>query len=77
MFLKIIFFEFNGEGKRQKSGTAFGTKFAPPYGCIFMDKVEMEFFFIWTHGTQELDSFLNEPNKFDPNLSFTYETSKE
>ena len=30
-----------------------------------------------THGTQELDSFLNEFNKFHPNLSFTYETSKE
>ena len=32
---------------------------------------------IWTHGTQELDSFLNELNKFHPNLSFTYETSEE
>ena len=30
---------------------------------------------IWTHGTQ--DSFLNELNKFHPNLSCTYETSKE
>ena len=30
-----------------------------------------------THGTQELDSFLNELNKFHPNLSFTCETSKE
>ena len=93
--LKNNFFEFNGEVKRQKSGTAFGTKFAPPYACIFMDKVETEFlksqelqpflwlrymddiFSIWTHGTQELDSFINELNKFDPNLSFTYETSKE
>ena len=36
-----------------------------------------DIFFIWTHGTQELDSFLNELNKFHPNLSFTYETSKE
>ena len=36
-----------------------------------------DIFFIWTHGTQKLDSFLNEPNKFHPNLSFTYETSKE
>ena len=34
-------------------------------------------FFIWTHGTQELDSFTNELNKFHPNLSFTYETSEE
>ena len=93
--LKNNFFEFNGEVKRQKSGTAIGTKFAPPYACIFMDEVETEFlksqelqpflwlryiddiFFIWTHGTQELDSFLNELNKFHPNLSFTYDTSKE
>ena len=36
-----------------------------------------DIFFIWTHGTQELDSFLNELNKFHPNLSFTYETSEE
>ena len=32
---------------------------------------------IWTHGTQELDSFLNELNRFHPNLNFTYETSME
>ena len=86
--LKNNFFEFNGEVKRQKSGTAIGTKFSPPYACIFMDEVETEFlksqvsqpflwlryideiFFIWTHGTQELDSFLNKLNKFHHNLSF-------
>ena len=33
--------------------------------------------FIWTHRTLELDSFLKELNKFHPNLSFNYETSKE
>ena len=42
--LKNNFFEFNGEGKRQKLGTAIGTKFATPYACIFMDAVETEFF---------------------------------
>ena len=31
------FFEFNMKVKRQKSGTAVGTKFAPPYARIFMD----------------------------------------
>ena len=41
--LKNIFFEFNGEVKLQKYGTAIGTKFAPPYACIFMDEVETEF----------------------------------
>ena len=38
--LKNNFFQFNGEVKRQKCGTAIGTKFAPPYACIFMDEVE-------------------------------------
>ena len=93
--LKNNFFEFNGEVKWQKSGTAIGTKFAPPYACIFIDEVETEFlksqelqpilwlrciydiFFIWAHGTQELNFFLNELNKFHSNLRFTYETSKE
>ena len=32
--LKNNFFEFNGEVKRQKLGTAIGTKFAPLYACI-------------------------------------------
>ena len=27
----------------QISGTAIETKFAPPYACVFMDKVEREF----------------------------------
>ena len=38
----------------QISGTAIGTKFAPPYVCIFMDKFETNFFkmkklqpFVW------------------------------
>ena len=31
-------FEFNGKVKQQKPGTTIGTKFAPPYACIFMDK---------------------------------------
>ena len=83
------------EGRRQKSGTAIGTKFALPYACIFIDQVETEFLksqelqpflwpryiddilFIWTRGTQELNSFLNQLNKFHRNLNFTYETSKE
>ena len=36
--LKNNFFEFNGEVELQKYGTAIGTKFAPPYAGIFMDK---------------------------------------
>ena len=93
--LKNNYFEFNGKVKQQISGTAIGTKFAPPYACIFMDDVETRFletqefkplvwfryiddvFFIWNHGQEKLDSFLEELNGFNPYLKFTYESSKE
>ena len=32
--------------------------------------------FIWTHGDEKLVQFFNKLNNFHPNLSFTYETSK-
>ena len=51
--LKNNFFEFNGEVKRQKSRTAIGTKFAPPYACIFMFEIDAEFL-----KSQELQPFL-------------------
>ena len=41
--LKNNYSEFNGKVKKQISGTAIGTKFAPPYACIFMDQVETDF----------------------------------
>ena len=41
--LKSNYFEFNSSFKHQISGTAIGTKFAPPYVCIFMDYIEREF----------------------------------
>ena len=41
--LKNNYFEFNSDIYHQKSGTAIGTKFAPPYACLFMDRVETEF----------------------------------
>ena len=41
------YFEFNGETKQQIF--AIGTKFAPPYACIFMDQVESEFLKTQTH----------------------------
>ena len=28
---------------QQKSGTAIGTKFAPPYACIYMDEGQQKF----------------------------------
>ena len=51
--LKNNFFEFNDGVKRQKSGTAIGTNFAPPYACIFIDEVETEFL-----KSEELQPFL-------------------
>ena len=51
--MKNNFFQFNGEFKLQKSGTAIGTKLAPPYASIFIDEVETEF-----HESQELEPFL-------------------
>ena len=41
--LIMNYFEFNGIVKQQISGTAIGTKFAPTYACIFMDKLETDF----------------------------------
>ena len=35
-------FDFNSKTYQQKSGTAIGTKFAPPYACIYMDEVEQK-----------------------------------
>ena len=41
--LKNNYFEFNGKIKQQISGTGIGTKFAPPYACLFIDKTETVF----------------------------------
>ena len=40
--LKNNTFEFNNQIKQQISGTAIGTKCAPSYACIFMDKADTE-----------------------------------
>jgi len=41
--LKNNFFEFDQKVYQQISGTAIGTKFAPPYACIFLDQLESSF----------------------------------
>ena len=41
--LKNNYFEFKESIKQQLSGTAIGKKFAPPYACIFVDKLELNF----------------------------------
>ena len=58
---KNNFFEFNNEIKQQISGTAIGTKFAPPCTCIYMDKPETDFLktqklqpFVWLRYTDDI-----------------------
>ena len=93
--LKNNFFEFNNDVLQQMYGTAIGTKFAPPYACIFMDQIETKFlriqshqpmiwfkyiddiFFVWTHGEEKLEEFMADFNAFNPNIQFTYESSKK
>ena len=41
--LKNNFFEFETIIIQQISGTAIGTKFAPPYACLYMDRIENDF----------------------------------
>ena len=41
--LKNSYFEFGNKIKQQNSGTAIGTKFAPPYSFIFMSDLETKF----------------------------------
>ena len=41
--LKNNFFEFDSKVFQQIAGTDIGTKFAPPYACIFMDQLETKF----------------------------------
>ena len=41
--LKKNFLEFETKIIQQISGTAIGTKFAPPYACLFMDRIEKDF----------------------------------
>ena len=36
-----------------------------------------DIFFIWTHGEEELQTFLRSLNEFHTNIQFTYESSKE
>ena len=89
------YFEFGQKEFHQISGTAIGTKFLPPYACIFMDKFETNFlktqklqsfvwfryiddvFFIWTHGKEELENFMEELISFSDHIKFTFESDKE
>ena len=89
---KNNFFKFNMEMKRQKSRLVIGTKFALlilAFLWIQQKQNVLRFriynqwlhlidniFFIWSHREEKLVQFFNKLNNFHPNLSFTYETSK-
>jgi hypothetical protein len=49
---KNNYFESDGDIYCQNSGTDMGTKFAPPFACIFMDMVETDFLSnsVWNRG---------------------------
>ena len=51
--LKNNLFEFNNKVFQQISGTTIGTKFTPPYACIYMNRGEQDFL-----ETQELQPLL-------------------
>ena len=51
--LKNNYFEFNEKVCKQIPGTAFGTKFAPPYASIFMEETKTTFL-----KTQRLQPFI-------------------
>ena len=85
-------FEYNLKTKQQISETAINTKFALPYACLFVDKVEIEFLdkeilkpwvwlrwiddIFWTHGEESLPKFIEHLNDFHPGLTFTSEIFK-
>ena len=35
--------KFDSKVEQQISGSGIGTRFAPPYACVFIDKVEIDF----------------------------------
>ena len=43
LVFKINLFEFSSKFYKRMSGTAIGTKFSPPYVCIFMESIETKF----------------------------------
>ena len=59
--LKNNIFEFDTNVYQQISGNAIGTKFAPPYACIFMDQLGTKFLenqnlkpLVWFRYTDEI-----------------------
>ena len=48
-------------------------KHRPLYWFRYINDV----FFIWTHGKEKLSLFLEDLNKFHPNIKFSHEVNKE
>ena len=84
------FFDFREKVFRKVSGTVIGKKYTLPHGRIFMDKLEKKFpkmqklqlFWyidgvLWTHGNEELQSFIKRLNSFSNNLKFNYESKEK
>lgn len=84
--LENNYLEFNGDVKKQISGTTVGTKLPLPQACIFTDDLETKYlqsqtlqpllwfryiigiFFVWTHGKDKREKFLEGRNSFDNNI---------
>ena len=72
-------------------GTAIGTKCAPPYPCIFIDKVEIDFLesrkpksMVWFRYANDLffldswrEQFFKELSRTHSNFNFTHKSSEE
>ena len=46
---------------------------APLILCRYIDDI----FFIWTHGKDHLETFLQKPNSFIPDFKYTYESNEK
>ena len=55
-------------------GTKFFTQESTP---LVWFRFIVDIFFIWTHGKEHLEIFLQELNIFNPDLKFTYESNEK
>ena len=79
--LKNNLFEFNSKVYQKKSGTAIGTNFheleqkfletQDKKLLIWLRYID-DIFFIWAHGEQQLETFLNDLTSFSPQFEFYF-----
>ena len=87
ILLKNNIFEFDEKTFKQVRGTVIGRKFGPLYATLFMTDLEEKilnafevhrrYFFIWEHGEESLEKFINKLNSFHSTIKFAAEYSKE